>query len=149
MKNLKMPKRNAKQREPNLNLLKRKLSQKKDCKELNVKAAQTPRKAHRIVKAFNATVLKAANETIHGRARRNYRPYWTEKLQHLEDQVSSAKEKVKQDRSTVNNIALNQTIAEYRRSFTQTACSNWIKKTEYVNLDNDGQIMEKSLRNEW
>ena len=42
---------------------------------------------------------------------------------------------VEQDPSTENNIALSQTTTEYIRSYTQAVRSNWIKKTEHVNLN--------------
>ena len=51
-----------------------------------------------------------------------------------------------QDPSTENNIALNQTIAEYTRYFTPAARSNWIKKTEHLNQDKDGDKLRKLAR---
>ena len=51
-----------------------------------------------------------------------------------------------QDPSTENNIALNQTIAEYTRYFTPAARSNWIKETEHLNQDKDGDKLRKLAR---
>ena len=44
--------------------------------------------------SFNLSILRAASETIPRGARKNYRPYWTEELQGLEDEVARTREKV-------------------------------------------------------
>ena len=110
----------------------------------NIKTKKKDR--NEMVKAFNAAVLKVAYETIPREAKRNKRQYWTEELQHLEDQVSSAREKVEQDPPTENNIVLNQTTSEYKRYFNSAVRSNWIKRTEHLNLDKDGNILWKLAR---
>ncbi|PVD27236.1 hypothetical protein C0Q70_12391 [Pomacea canaliculata] len=57
---------------------------------------------NRAIDAFNKAILKAASEAIPRGARKNYRPYWTEELQELEDEVSKIREKVEND-PTIEN----------------------------------------------
>ena len=45
------------------------------------------------MKSFDEAILDAAKASIPRGARKNYRPYWTEELQKLEDELSSAREK--------------------------------------------------------
>ncbi|KAK7091308.1 hypothetical protein V1264_009008 [Littorina saxatilis] len=94
--------------------------------------------ANSMTKAFNAAVLKAAKETIPRGARKNYKPYWTEELQKLEDQVNDAREKVEKEPTIENNISLKEKTASYKKTFTQAARNNWKRKTESLNLDKDG-----------
>ena len=44
--------------------------------------------ANTMTEAFNMAILKAATETIPRGARKNYKPYWNEELQQLEDSKS-------------------------------------------------------------
>ena len=44
-----------------------------------------------VAKDFNSCILKAAQESIPKGARRNYRPYWSQELQDLQDALSEAR----------------------------------------------------------
>ena len=44
-----------------------------------------------VAKDFNSSILKAAQETIPRGSRRNYRPYWSQTLQDLQDALSEAR----------------------------------------------------------
>ena len=44
-----------------------------------------------VAKDFNSWILQAAQETIPRGARRNYRPYWSQELQDLQDALSEAR----------------------------------------------------------
>ena len=74
---------------------------------------------NRATKSFNQAVLKAASETIPRGARKNYRPYWTEELQELEDEVARTREEVENNPTLENNIALKAYIAKYRKAYIQ------------------------------
>ncbi|RUS72132.1 hypothetical protein EGW08_020105 [Elysia chlorotica] len=50
---------------------------------------------NKAIKSFNQVILKAASETIPRGARKNYRPYWTEELQRLEDEMSTTRQEKK------------------------------------------------------
>ncbi|PVD22167.1 hypothetical protein C0Q70_17972 [Pomacea canaliculata] len=85
---------------------------------------------NRAIDAFNKAILKAASEAIPRGARKNYRPYWTEELQELEDEVSKIREKVENDPTIENNIALKESSAKYRKACNEAARKRWREKTE-------------------
>ena len=88
--------------------------------------------------SLNQSVLRAASETIPRGARKNYRPYWTEELQGLEDEVARTREKVENNPTPHNNIAHKACTAKYRKAYIQAARTSWREKTEKLNLDRDG-----------
>ena len=90
------------------------------------------------IKAFDQAVLKAAQESIPRGARKNYRSYWTEKLQQQEDAVGEARNLVDQNLSE-ENIFLTATSARHRETLTQDALKTWHEKTEQINHDRDGK----------
>jgi ribonuclease HI len=98
---------------------------------------------NRVIRNFNQAVLKAASETIPRGARKNYRPYWTEELQELEDEVSRTRDEVEKDPTPENNIALKACTAKYKKAYTQAARTSWRNKTEQLNLDKDGNKLWK------
>ena len=102
--------------------------------------------ANKMTKDFNTAILKAAAETIPRGARKNYRPYWTPDLQHLEEEVSAAREKVERDPTIENNINLKAKTASYKKAFIQAARNSWKKKTESLNLDRDGNKLWRLAR---
>nr|KAG5704148.1 hypothetical protein BaRGS_009678 [Batillaria attramentaria] len=100
---------------------------------------------------FTQAILKAASETIPRGARKNYRPYWTEELQQLEDEVTKTREKVESHPTQENNITLKACTAKYRKAYIQAARASWREKTEKLNLDKDGNKLwrlTKAMNNE-
>ena len=100
---------------------------------------------------LNKALLKAAAETIPRGARKNYKPYWTEELQALEDEVTSTRQIAEKSPNEQNNISLKAATARYRRKYRQAARNSWIKRTEELNLDRDGHKLwklTKALNNE-
>ena len=83
--------------------------------------------------SFSQSILSAASETIPRGAQMNYRPYWTEELQGLEDEVARTREKVENNPTPQNNIAHKACTAKYRKAYIQAR----EKKTEKLNLDRD------------
>ena len=94
---------------------------------------------NRACKNFNKAILEAANGSIPRGARRNYRPYWTEELQELENEFNNCREQVEYSPTLNNNIALKASTARYRKAFNKAARTSWKQKTESLNLDKDGQ----------
>ena len=92
---------------------------------------------------FQKALLQAATESIPRGARKNYKPYWTEELQDLEDQVNSARQTVEETPNIENNIRLKALTAKYTSSYKQGARDSWIKKTESLNFDKEGQKLWK------
>ena len=68
-----------------------------------------------VAKDFNSCILKAAQETIPRGARRNYRPYWNQELQDLQDALSEARAAADFNPSQENNAALQQAKAKFLR----------------------------------
>ena len=103
------------------------------------------------IKEFNKVILKAAKESIPRGAHRNYKPYWSEELQELEDSDNEARENAEQNPSQENNIHLKATEAKYRRTHILQARIRWREKTQSLNLDKDGHklwSLAKSMNNE-
>ena len=89
------------------------------------------------IKTFNQAILKAAKESIPRGARKNYRPYWTEELQKMEDDLSEARNKVEEEPTEENNIALKAATAKHKQTLIQETRKSWHVKTENLNLDKD------------
>ena len=98
------------------------------------------------VKALNKAILKAAAESIPRGCRKNYKPYWTEEYQEQEDNVTEARERVEEDPTVENNIALKAATAKLRQIYTQEARQSWKEKTEELNLDKEGNKLWKLAR---
>ena len=99
-----------------------------------------------MVQEFNTAVKRAAKETIPRGARKDFKPYWNEKLQELEDEVNAARKKVEEEPTLENKIGLQAKTALHKRTFIQTARANWKKKTGKLNLDKDGSKLWKLAR---
>ena len=104
------------------------------------------KKVNKMYTEFNAAVLKSAKATIPRGARRNYRPYWTEELQRLEDEVSSAREVAEEKQDIAANIRLKEASAKLRRLTNETARKSWGAKTESLNYEKDGNKLWKLVR---
>ena len=68
-----------------------------------------------VAKNFNFCILKAAQETIPRGARRNYRLYWSQELQDLQDALSEARAAAEVKSSQKNNTKLQQAKAKFLR----------------------------------
>ena len=93
--------------------------------------------------AFDTAILKAAAETIPRGARKNYKPYWTEELQNLEDDVTRTREEVERSPTVENNIAFKASSAKCRKEFIQSARNSWREKTESLNMEKDSNKLWK------
>ena len=92
--------------------------------------------------SFNQSILRAASETIPHGARKNYRPYWTEELQGLEDEVARTREKVENNPTPQNNIAHKACTAKYRKAYIKAARASWREKNRKAEL---GQRWQQTL----
>ena len=91
-----------------------------------------------VVKDFNSCILKAAQEIIPRGARRNYRPYWSQDVQDLQDALSEAKAAAEVNPSQENNTKLQQAKARFLRQKIQECWRGWREKTASRNLEKDG-----------
>ena len=53
------------------------------------------RDINKVVKDFNAGILTVAHKSIHRGAIQNYKPYWSEKLERLDEELSAARREAK------------------------------------------------------
>ena len=100
---------------------------------------------------FNQSILDAAKSTIPRGARKNYKPYWSEELQDLEDEVSRTREEVENNPTVENNVSHKASSAKYKKTYIQAARKSWREKTESLNLDKDGNKLwklAKAMNNE-
>jgi hypothetical protein len=81
-----------------------------------------------MVKEFNQALLTAAKESIPRGARKNYKPYWTEELQELDDAVQKARDFVEVSPSTEHNIALKKQLQDTRRHASKVHGGNGLRK---------------------
>ena len=95
------------------------------------------------IKSFNDAILDAAKTSIPRGARKNYRPYWTEELQELEDKLSNARDDAENNPGIESNIALKEAHVMYKNKHAEEAKNSWIKKTESLNFDKDGRKLWK------
>ena len=77
---------------------------------------------------FNSCILKAAQKTIPRGARRDYRPYWSQELQDLQDALSEARAAIEANPSQENNTKLQQAKAKFLRHKIQAFDRGWRKK---------------------
>ena len=96
-----------------------------------------------VAKDFNLCILKAAQETIPKGARRNYRPYWSQELQDLQDALSEARAAAEVNPSQENNTELQQAKAKFLRHKIQAYRRGWREKTASLNFEKDGQKLWK------
>ena len=61
----------------------------------------------KVVKIFNASIVKAAKESIPRGVRKDYKPYWSNEMQKTHDELTRAREKAETNSSLENNIKLH------------------------------------------
>ena len=67
------------------------------------------------VKDFNAGILTAAHKSIPRGARQNYKPYWSEELERLDEELSAARREAETNPSQDNHSHLQHTKARFLR----------------------------------
>ena len=92
----------------------------------------------RVVKYFNAGILTAAHKSIPRGARQNYKPYWSEELERLDEELSAARREGETNPSQDNYSHLHHTNARFLRYKLQARRKSWRNKTASLNLEKDG-----------
>jgi len=69
------------------------------------------RDINKVVKDFNIGILTAAHKSIPKGARQNYKPYWSEELKRLDEELSAARRKAETNPSQDNHSLLQHTKA--------------------------------------
>ncbi|GFS11578.1 hypothetical protein ElyMa_001351000 [Elysia marginata] len=94
---------------------------------LNARSENTNRGA----KVITEAIIKSAKKTIPRGARKNYRPYWTEELEELENEVKVARKEVEEHPSVVNSVNLKWKTAKLRKETIRTQRQGWQEKNSY------------------
>ena len=107
--------------------------------------------SNKMTKTFTSAVLKAAIESIPRGARKDYKPFWTEELQEMENSLTEARERAERQPSTENNMPLKEAAAKFRLTSSKAARKSWKEKTESLNFDKEGSKLwrlAKTLSND-
>ena len=91
------------------------------------------------VKQLTNCILEAAKQSIPRGRRRDYKPYWSDKLQTLHDQLTVARNRLEQHPSPENNILYHQARTVFDEQKTQEARKSWQEKTGALNMEKDTQ----------
>ena len=95
------------------------------------------RNINNVVRDFNASIMKAAKETIPRGVRKDYTPYWTPTLQNAHDNLTRAREEAEHSPSQENNIKLQQCKAQYLKTKLECTRKSWRDKTAKLNMERD------------
>ena len=101
------------------------------------------RNENSVVKEWTQGILKAAKETIPRGARRDYKPFWSDDLQVLEDNLNEAREKAEKDASEASTIQLQQAKARFLKAKLEAKRKSWREKTSSLNLEKHDKALWK------
>ena len=96
-----------------------------------------------VVKEWTQGILKAAREAIPRGARKDYKPFWSDDLKVLEDELNEAREKAEKDASEASTIGLQQAKAKFLKAKLEAKRKSWREKTGSLNLEKDGKALWK------
>ena len=96
------------------------------------------RDINNVVRDLNSCILQAAHESIPRGARKEYKPYWTNQLQELQDEMEVARQDTESNPSDENHLRLQQTKAKFLKAKIQARPQSWREKTAALNLEKDG-----------
>lgn len=105
------------------------------CKDIRVDG----RDINQVVKEFNNSILKAAQEAIPRGARKEYKPYWSEELEELQNKLSEARVEAESNPSQEANLSLQHAKAKFLRCKLEAQRKSWRRKTASLNLERDGR----------
>ena len=90
------------------------------------------------MKDFNVGILTAAHKSIPMGTRQNYKPYWSEELKRMDEELSACRRESETNPSQDNHNHLQHTKARFLRYKLQASWKSWINKTASLNLEKDG-----------
>ncbi|GFS23093.1 hypothetical protein ElyMa_005125300 [Elysia marginata] len=96
--------------------------------ELAININARSKNTNRGTKAIIEAIIKSAKKAIPRGARQNYRPFWTEELEELENEVNVASKEVEEHPGVVNNVNLKQKTAKLRKETIKTQRQGWQEK---------------------
>ena len=95
------------------------------------------RNENHVIKEWNKCILQAAQETIPRGARRDYKPFWSNELKELEDNLNEAREKAEKEPSQANTIQLQRAKAKFLKTKLEAKRRSWRQKTGELNMEKD------------
>ena len=96
------------------------------------------REINNVVRDLNTSILQAAKETIPRGARKEYKPYWSNQLQELQDEMTKARQDAENNPSDENQLRLQQTKAKFLKAKIQASRKSWREKTAALNFEKGG-----------
>ena len=109
------------------------------------------RNENHVVKEWNKCILQAAQETIPRGARRDFKPFWSNELKELEENMNEAREKAEKEPSQANTIQLQHAKAKFLKTKLEAKRRSWRQKTSELNMEKDQTALwrlTKSLNEE-
>jgi ribonuclease HI len=97
------------------------------------------RDINNVVRELNGCILQAAKESIPRGARKEYKPYWSNQLQQLQDEMTEARSEAENNPSDENHLRLQQTKAKFLKAKLQARRQSWREKTAALNFEKDGK----------
>ena len=82
---------------------------------------------------------KAAKETIPRGARTDYKSFWSDDLQVLEDGLNKAREKSEKDASEASAFRLQQAKEKFLKAKLAAKRKSWRGKTDFLNLEKESK----------
>ena len=104
------------------------------------------RDINNIVKDFTACILQTAKETIPRGAYRNYKPYWSDDLEKLQEEVEATRKQTEDDPNQEHHKSHQHAKARFQRAKLQARRKSWREKTEKLNMDRDGRKLWKLVK---
>ena len=95
------------------------------------------RNENHVIKEWNKCILQAAQETIPRGARRDYKPFWSNELKELEENMNEAREKAEKEPSQANTIQLQHAKAKFLKTKLEAKRRSWRQKTSELNMEKD------------
>ena len=99
-----------------------------------------------IVKEFNKCIHQAAKEAIPRGARKQYKPYWSEQLELLQEELEKARTEVENNPSQEHHNKHQHAKAKFQRAKLEARRKSWKEKTESLNFEKDGRKLWKLVK---
>ena len=96
-----------------------------------------------IAKEWTKAILKGAKETIPRGARKDYKPFWSDELQELEDNLNKARDDAEKEPNDENTIKHQKAKAKFLKTKLAAKRKAWKNKTSSLNLEKDTTTLWK------
>jgi ribonuclease HI len=110
---------------------------------LLTKDISTDKDINKVVEDFSKSILQAAHETIPRGARKEYKPYWSNELEKLHNDVETARKQAESSPSQMHHNNYQQAKAKFQRAKMLARRTSWKEKTEALNFEKDTRKLWK------